>query len=139
MFRADVLSTTFERGAISNSCESPASTLWAGFAIDLCRHEPGALPISMQMGGGTLATALRWLAAFALLRASLVLLNLLKLEFFLGTISPINQLINYVFDIGWQVVPWTLAFAATCRAEMTVTAARELRERRAARGALASV
>jgi len=95
--------------------------------------------LSMQMGGGTLAVALRWLAAFALLRGSLVLLNLLKLEFFAETIFPINGFITYVFDIGWQLVPWTLAFAATCRAEMTVMAARELRERRAARGALASV
>ena len=93
--------------------------------------------ISMQMGGGRLAVALRWLTAFALLRASLVLLRSLKLEFGPDSFWP-AQHVNYLIEIGWLVVPWTFALAAVCRAEMTITAAKELRARRAGKGALAS-
>jgi hypothetical protein len=94
--------------------------------------------ISMQMGGGRLAVALRWLTAFALLRASLVLIRSLKLEFVPDSIWP-GVYVNYVIEIGWLMVPWTFALAAVCRAEITVTAARELKERRAARGELYGV
>ncbi len=93
--------------------------------------------ISMQMGGGRLAVALRWLTAFALLRASLVLIRSLKLEFVPDTFW-LGNYVNFLIEIGWMVVPWTFALGAVCRAELTITAAKELRARRAEKGALAS-
>ena len=50
----------------------------------------------------------------------------------------LGNYVNTFIEIGWMVVPWTFALGAVCRAEMTITAARELRARRAEKGALAS-
>lgn len=92
--------------------------------------------LTMQMGGGRLAVALRLLTIYVLLRGVLVLLRALKLEFLP---EPSGWPERYLFEFGWQMVPWIAALAAACRAELTVKAAQELAERRAARGALASV
>ena len=92
--------------------------------------------LAVQMGGGRLAVALRLLTIYVLLRGVLVLLRALKLEYFPDLAGWPDR---YLFEVGWQIVPWVAALAAACRAELTVKAARELEQRRAARSALASV
>jgi len=88
------------------------------------------------MGGGQLATALRMLTLYALLRAALVLLGALHPERF---ISPAANILRvYFFELGWQTALWLPALAAAYRAELTVHAARELAEQRATKAALAS-
>jgi hypothetical protein len=98
-------------------------------AVSLVLHR-----LAMQMGGGRLATALRWLVVFIALRATLVLLGALRREWL-----PAGLPDRYLFELGWQIVPWTMALAASARAELTVRAARELAARRASRDAFASV
>lgn len=91
--------------------------------------------LAVQMDGGRLAAALRWLTIYVLLRGVLVLLRALKLEFLPeGVLWPER----YLFEIGWQTVPWLAAMAAACRAELTVRAARELAQRRAARSIISA-
>ena len=92
--------------------------------------------LAVQMGGGRLAVALRLLTIYVLLRGVLVLLRALKLEYFPEWAGWPDR---FLFEVGWQIVPWVAALAAACRAELTVKAARELEQRRAARSALASV
>jgi len=92
--------------------------------------------MAAKMGGGWLATALRLLTLFALLRVALVLLGALHPERF---ISPsMNVLRGYFFELGWQAALWLPALAAAYRAELTVHAARELTRQRAAKAGLVS-
>jgi hypothetical protein len=42
-------------------------------------------------------------------------------------------------NLCWQAVPWVATLAAAYRAEMTIHAARELEQQRAARATLVSV
>ena len=92
--------------------------------------------LAVQMGGGQLARALRWLTIYALLRGVLVLVRALKLAFLPEAGSLVDR---YILEIGWQVVPWIVTLAAACRVELTVRAARELEQRRAAKRELVSV
>jgi hypothetical protein len=94
--------------------------------------------MATQMDGGKLAVALRLLALYTLLRGVLVLAEALK-ELDIPEFSAIDRIPVFIFDLGWQAVPWIVALAAAYRAEMTVHAAKELRLKRAARTELASV
>ena len=96
----------------------------------------GLQRLAVQMGGGQLARALRWLTLYVLVRGVLVLLNAARPEF-VSVAGP--WVVRSVFDIGWQLVPWIVVLAAACRAELTVKAARELEQRRAAKGELVPV
>ena len=46
------------------------------------------------------------------------------------------ELVRILSEAGWQLVPWIAALAAASRAELTVRAARELEQRRAAKDEL---
>lgn len=97
-------------------------------AVSLVLHR-----LAVQMGGGQLAWALRWLTIYVLLRGVLVLLNAAKPEIsLLGGAG----LVRILAEAGWQLIPWIAAFAAVSRAELTVRAARELEQRRAAKDEL---
>jgi hypothetical protein len=94
--------------------------------------------ITIQMGGGQLATALHFLTLYALGRSVLVLLGAvnraLPPEFLVPRV--------YFFDLSWQAILWLPALTAAYRTRMTVTAARELEQleqrRLAGKAALAS-
>jgi hypothetical protein len=94
--------------------------------------------MAMQMGGGKLAVALRFLTLYALLRSALVLL---KADQRISLMEGQQASDSYSAFIGlcWQVVPWIVALAAAYRAEITVHAARELEQQRAAKPTLVSV
>ena len=97
-------------------------------AVSLVLHR-----LAVQMGGGQLARALRWLTIYVLFRGVLVLLNATKPEIpLLG--GP--ELARIFLEAGWQLIPWIAALAAASRAELTVRAARELEQRRAAKSEL---
>jgi len=87
---------------------------------------------AMQMGDGRMAAVMRWLMVYVLLRGGLVLLQsglnpALPLLF-----DSTSELEGWAFDLMWQIVPWTAALAATCRAQLTARAAEQLRRLRAA-------
>ncbi|MFN7947462.1 MAG: hypothetical protein U0Z53_19085 [Blastocatellia bacterium] len=94
--------------------------------------------MTMQMGGGKLALALRVLTLYALLRSLLVLLGALRPEF-----SPVVESIrSHLLTLAWQAVLWLPALAAAYRAQLTLNAARELQQleaRQAGRTAAALV
>lgn len=92
--------------------------------------------LAVQMGGGQLARALRWLTIYMLLRGVLVLMNAAKPEF--SSLGGLG-LVRTVSEAGWQLIPWIAALAAASRAELTVRAARELEQRRAAKDELVAV
>jgi hypothetical protein len=93
--------------------------------------------MAMQMGGGKLAVALRFLTLYTLLRAALVLLQASqRMALMEGQQS--SGPYSVFMDLCWQAVPWIAALAAAYRAEMTVHAARELEHQRAAKAILAS-
>jgi hypothetical protein len=98
--------------------------------------------VAMQMGGGQLARALQWLTVYVLARDVLVLLGTLQRLAVLnttGTETKGNSVwLGYLLTLGWQSVGWLAALAAAHHHELTVQAARELEQRRAARAALAS-
>ncbi len=94
--------------------------------------------MAMQMNGGKLAFAIRFLAFYTLLRGVLVVVQAgqrMSLE------DGRSNSVYYSIFIGlcWQTVPWIVALAAAYRAEMTVHAARELEQQRAAKADLVSV
>jgi hypothetical protein len=98
--------------------------------------------MAMQMGGGKLALALQWLTVYVLVRNVLVLAGALQrlaaLNITSGEIKGNLFLVSYLLILGWQSVGWLAALAAAHRAELTINAARELAQRRAARAALVS-
>ncbi len=103
-------------------------------AVSLALHR-----LSLQMGGGKLAWALRCLVCYVLLRAVLVLIGAVWQPPQLGG-SWVAGFREFFFVMTWQVVPWLAALAAAYRAELTVDAARELWQRRVDKvAALASV
>lgn len=103
-----------------------------GAAASLVLHR-----MAMQMGGGKLAVALRFLALYTLLRGVLVLLQAgLRMSLLEG--QPAGLLHPFFFEVFWQMAPWTATLAAAYRAEMTLHAARELAQQRAAKAAPAS-
>jgi hypothetical protein len=91
---------------------------------------------AVQMGDGSLAAVMRWLMVYALLRGTLVLTRS-----FISPTDPLvldtpSELEAWAFDVLWQFVQWTAAMAAVCRAQLTVTAAKELKQLQAARAAV---
>jgi hypothetical protein len=93
--------------------------------------------MAMQMGGGKLAVALRFLTLYTLLRGVLVLIQAgQKMSLMDGQQPGVSYSIFMV--LSWQVAPWIVALAAAYRAEMTVHAARELEQQRSTRAVLAS-
>lgn len=93
---------------------------------------------AVHMGDGRLAVVMRWLMVYVLLRGVLVLLR--------GLLSPNPPLMldfpsdldEWAFDVAWQVVHWAAAMAAACCAHLTVSAAAQLKQLRAAEVAAAS-
>jgi hypothetical protein len=93
---------------------------------------------AVQMGDGRLASVMRWLMLYVLLRGVLVFTrNVLTPKLPLALDSPAD-LDEWAFDVLWQVVQWSAAMAAACRAELTVSAAAELQKLRAAKAATVS-
>lgn len=93
--------------------------------------------MTMQMGGGKLAVALRFLTFYTLLRGVLVLAQAGNRMALLDGL-PAGLVHPLLLEVFWQIVPWGAALAAAYRAEMTVDAARKLEQRRAARSTLVS-
>jgi hypothetical protein len=94
--------------------------------------------VAMQMGGGKLAVALRFLTLYTLLRGALVLLQASQ-RMTLAEGQQAGGSYSVFMNLCWQAVPWVAALAAAYRAEMTIHAARELEHQRAARATLVSV
>jgi len=93
--------------------------------------------VAMQMGGGKLAVALRFLTLYTLLRGALVLLQANQ-RLTLTEGQQASGSYSVFMNLCWQSVPWIAALAAAYRAEMTIHAARELEQQRAAKAVLAS-
>lgn len=86
--------------------------------------------MALQMGGGQLARVLMLLTLYALARSTVVLLGALR-----RTLRPTaGFFIDCLIELAWTVIVWLPALAAAYRAQMTVSAAKELNERRLARG-----
>jgi hypothetical protein len=94
--------------------------------------------VAMQMGGGKLAVALRFLTLYTLLRGALVLLQASQ-RMTLAEGQQAGGSYSVFMNLCWQAVPWVAALAAAYHAEMTIHAARELEHQRAARATLVSV
>ena len=90
---------------------------------------------AVQMGDGQLAAVMRWLMLYVLLRGVLVLLRALMSPGPPLTLDFPSDLDEWALDVGWQVVQWTPAMAAACCAHLTVSAAEQLKQLRAARAA----
>jgi hypothetical protein len=94
--------------------------------------------VAMQMGGGKLAVALRFLTLYTLLRGALVLLQAGQRTTLMEE-QQASDPYSVFMKLCWQTVPWIAALAAAYRAEMTVHAARELEQQRDAKAILAPV
>jgi hypothetical protein len=92
----------------------------------------------MQMGGGKLAVALRFLTLYTLLRGALVLLQAGQ-RMSLTEGQQVSDSYSVFMNLCWQAVPWIATLAAAYRVEMTVHAARELEQQRDAKTVLAPV
>jgi len=93
--------------------------------------------MAMQMNGGKLAIALRLLTLYTLLRGVLVLVEAgQKMSLMDG--QQASGSYSVFMMLCWQAVPWVATLAAVYRAELTIHAARELEQRRAAKAVLAS-
>ena len=86
---------------------------------------------AVQMGDGRLAAVMRWLTVYVVLRGLLVLLGASLNPRTLITAESPYALNEWAFDVLWQIVPWTAAIAAACRAQVTVKAAEQLSRFRA--------
>jgi len=93
--------------------------------------------MAMQMGGGKLAVALRLLTLYTLLRGVLVLVQAGQ-NMSLMDGQQASGAYSVFMNLCWQAVPWVATLAAVYRAELTIHAARELEQRRAAKAVLAS-
>jgi hypothetical protein len=93
--------------------------------------------MAMQMGGGKLAVALRFLTFYTLLRGVLVLIQAGQRMSLLDG-RPAGRVYPLFLEVFWQIVPWIAALAAAYRAELTLHAARKLEQQRAAKAALVS-
>jgi hypothetical protein len=93
--------------------------------------------MAMQMGGGKLAIALRLLTLYTLLRGVLVLVQAGQ-NISLIDGQQASGAYSVFMNLCWQAVPWVATLAAAYRAEMTIHAARELEQQRAAKAVLAS-
>jgi hypothetical protein len=98
----------------------------SAFAVALRRY-------TLRMGDGKLATVIVWLMVYVLLRGALVLArSVLRPKLPLMLDSP-SGLEAWAFDVLWQVVQWAAAMAAACGAQLTASAAEQLRQLRAGR------
>jgi hypothetical protein len=91
---------------------------------------------AVQMSDGRMAAVMRWLMAYVLLRGVLVLARSLlspRLPLILDSPSGVDE---WAFDVLWQVVQWTAAMAAACCAQMTVSAAEQLKQLQTAKAAM---
>ena len=91
--------------------------------------------VSIQMGSGRQAIALRWMTVYALWRLGMVLLVSLARHGFPGHANFIAD----VAQFGWQLAPWIFALAVAYRAELTALAAERLAQIRSERPALPSL
>jgi len=88
---------------------------------------------TLRMGDSKLATVIAWLMVYVLLRGALVLIrSVLRPKMPLVLDSP-SGLEAWTFDLLWQLVQWAAAIAAACGAQLTVSAAEQLRKLRAGR------
>src|SRR5262249_51311477 len=88
---------------------------------------------TLRMGDGKLAKVIAWLMVYALLRGALVLARGLlrpKLPVMLDSPSGLEA---WAFDMLWQIVQWPAALAAAYGAQLTVSAAEQLKQLRAGR------
>lgn len=93
--------------------------------------------MAMQMGGGKLAIALRFLTLYTLLRGILVLIQAGQRMSLMDGQQP-GVSYSIFMMLCWQAAPWIVTLAAVYRAEVTVHATRELEQQRAAKAVLAS-
>jgi hypothetical protein len=93
--------------------------------------------MAMQMGGGKLAVALRFLTLYTLLRGVLVLIQAGQRISLMDGQQPGGSYSAFMI-LCWQTAPWIAVLAAAHRAEIKVHAARELEQQRAAKAVLAS-
>jgi hypothetical protein len=93
--------------------------------------------VAIQMGGGKLAAALRFLTFYTLLRGVLVLVQAGQRMSLLDG-RPAGLVHPLFLEIFWQIVPWIAALAAAYRAELTLHAARKLEQQRAAKAMMVS-
>ena len=90
--------------------------------------------VSVQMGSGRQAIALRWMTIYALGRLSMVLLVSLARHLFPNHSTSIAD----VAQFGWQLAPWIFALAVAHRAKLTELAAERLAHIRSERPVLAT-
>lgn len=91
--------------------------------------------VSVQMGSGRLAIALRWMTIYALWRLGMVLL----VSFARHVFPNHSAFIADAAQFGWQLAPWIFALAVAHRAELTDLAAQGLARIRSERPALPSL
>lgn len=78
--------------------------------------------ITIQMGGGELEVALRFLILHAVGSGLFVLSEVLCATYSF----PLNPLVNLITDLGWQFAFWCPALAASYRIHMTSLAEKEI-------------
>ncbi len=103
----------------------------SAFGLVLHRH-------AVQLGDGRLAAVMRWLMVYVLLRGVLVLARGVLGEQLPLLLDSPAQLDEWAFDVLWQVVHWAAAMAAACHAQLTMSAAEELKKLRGAKAAVVS-
>ncbi len=94
---------------------------------------------AVQMGDGQLARVMRWLMFYVLLRGVLVFSRGLlspQLPLLLDSSSDLDE---WALDLLWQVVHWALAMATAYRAQLTVSAAAQLKQLRATKAEIVPV
>lgn len=91
--------------------------------------------VSVQMGSGRQAIALRWMTIYALWRLGMVLVVSLARHAFPNHAHFIAD----VAQFGWQLAPWLFTLAVAHRAELTALAAERLAQIRDERPALPSL
>ncbi|MGE0104735.1 MAG: hypothetical protein AB7H86_18225 [Blastocatellales bacterium] len=94
---------------------------------------------AVLMGDGRLAAVMRWLMVYVLMRGGLVLIRAAVAPSQPVTIDPTSTLNDWTFELLWQIVHWTMAMAAACRAQLTISALAELKKLRTAKSAAVPV
>ena len=93
---------------------------------------------AVQLGDGTLAVVMRWLMIYVVWRGVLVLgRGLLSPNLPVALDAPAQHEF-WIYDFLWEVVHWAAALAAVYRAQLTVSAAEQLKQLRAAKAAVAT-
>jgi len=91
---------------------------------------------AVQMGDSRLAAVMRWLMVYVLLRGVLVMSRSLFSPGHALLLDAPPDLEEWAFDVLWQVVQWAAAMAAALCAQLTVSAAQQLKLFRAAKAAI---